>query len=210
MCNRYRTAKDIEKLRTIFANVPEDWFENSDDRYDSFFPKSAVPVYLRVKGEEMFRNFQWGIHPYWAKNKSQILTNTKSEEALNKPTWTDSFRRRRCLMPATSFFEPATVDGKKYQVEFTLKDESPFAFAAIWQKTEIDGEKLNCCSLLTCEPNELVGEIHGRMPVILTPAHFDTYLNTPPEQAENLIELLQPFPSDLMHGMFESPQKSSA
>lgn len=203
MCNRYKTANDIEKLRTIFKNAPADWFDPSDKKYDTVYPKSMVPVVLKVNGEDWFGNFRWGIHPIWAKTKSQLLTNTKSEEALVKPTWKDSFRRRRCLMPATAFYEPATVDGKKHQVRFELKSGEPFAFAALWQKTEIGDEKLNCCSLLTCEPNSLVGEIHGRMPVILRPGQFETYLTTPPEQAESLIEILQPFPADEMHGTFD-------
>ena len=185
-------------------NAPADWFEGSDRRYDSFFPKSNVPAYLRVQGNELFSNFQWGIVPTWAKNQSTILTNTKSEEVLQKPTWIESFRRRRCLLPATSFFEPATVDGKKYQMEFQIDGGEPFAFAGIWQKTTAFGPPRNCCSLLTCEPNSLVGEIHGRMPVILTREQFDTYLNISSEQAEELIELLQPFPADRMTGVFEA------
>lgn len=203
MCNRYQTAKDIERLRTIFANAPADWLENSDKSYDTVYPKSSVPVVLRVGGEEMFANFQWGIHPMWAKVKSMILTNTKSEEVFNKPTWTNSFRRRRCLMPAEAFYEPATVDGKKYQMRFVLKSGSPFSFAALWEKTDRWGEPRNCCSLLTSEPNDLVGEIHGRMPVILRPDQYDTYLGTPPEQAEQLMDLLLPYPADEMTGAFD-------
>jgi putative SOS response-associated peptidase YedK len=103
-------------------------------------------------------------------------------------------------MPSTAFYEPATVNGKKYQVRFKLKNGAPLAFAALWQKTEIGDEKLNCCSLLTCEPNSLVGEIHGRMPVILRPEQFETYLPTPPEQAESLPDILQPYPADEMVG----------
>lgn len=167
------------------------------------FPKSAVPVYLRVRGDEMYGNFQWGIIPDWAKSKSNILINTKSEEVLNKPTWIESFKRRRCLLPATSFFEPANVDGKKYQMEFSLKDGSPFAFAGIWQKTEMFGDKLNCCSILTCRPNRVVGEVHERMPVVLKPEQFEDYLDPPPEHIERVIALLRPLPDDLMHGSFE-------
>ena len=203
MCNRYQTAKDIERLRTIFGNAPDDWFETTDNKYDSVYPKSNVPVVLKVGGEMMFTNFQWGIHPVWAKTKSMILTNSKSEEVLNKPTWKNSFRTRRCLMPAISFYEPATVDGKKHQIRFELKSGEPFAFAGLWEKTDKWGEPRNCCSLLTCEPNSLVGEVHGRMPVILRPDQFDTYLNTPPEQVEQLLEILVPYPPDEMFGDFD-------
>ncbi len=204
MCNRYKSAHDIERLRTIFANAPDDWLTQSDSSYDTVYPKSNVPVVLRVGGEQMFNNFQWGIHPSWADKKSTILTNTKSEEVLKKPTWINSFQRRRCLMPAEAFYEPATVDGKKYQMRFELTSGSPFCFAAIWEKTDRFGEPRNCCSLLTCEPNTLVGEIHGRMPVILRPDQYDAYLNTPPEQVSDLMHILLPFPSDEMRGEFDS------
>jgi putative SOS response-associated peptidase YedK len=204
MCNRYRTAKDIEKLRAIFSNAPADWFEGSDKKYDTVYPKSKVPVYLRVKGQDYFNNFQWGIHPAWANTPGQILTNTKSEEVLNKPTWTEAFKRRRCLMPATAFYEPATVDGKKYQMRFELKSGEAFSFAAIWEKTDRYGTPVNCCSLLTTEPNELVGEVHGRMPMILPQRHYDRYLNTPPEEAASLVEILQPYPAEEMIGAFDS------
>lgn len=200
MCNRYRTAKDIERLRTIFADAPEEWFENTDSKYDTFYPKSKVPVVLMVKGEKMFNNFEWGITPSWAKTASMRLTNTKSEEVFSKPTWINSFRTRRCLMPATGFYEPATVDGKKFQMLFELKDESPFSFAGVWEKSDKFGVPRNTCSLLTCEPNSLVGEVHGRMPLILHASQYDTYLNTPSEQVESLKELFVPFPSEELKG----------
>lgn len=203
MCNRYVTAKDIESLRTIYGNAPADWFEQTEKKYDSVYPKSKVPVYLRVKGDELFSNFQWGIVPVWSKTASMVLTNTKSEEVLIKPTWKSSFRTRRCLMPAEAFYEPATVDGKKHQVKFELKSGEPFSFAAIWEKTDKFGEPRNCCSLLTCEPNDIVGPIHLRMPVILKPEQYDLYLDTPPERVEDLLEILLPFPADEMVGNFD-------
>lgn len=198
MCSRYRLTSDVGKLRTVFPDSPDDWFDSIDRKYESFYPGSSVPVILNVRDSEYFGHFQWGIVPDWAKNKSMTLINTKSEEALVKPTWKGSFRKRRCLMPATSFFEPAAIDGKKYQVEFTMKDGSAFAFAGIWQKTDKFGEPRNCCSLLTCESNSIVGEVHGRMPVILHRAQFETYLNTPAEQAEKLMTILLPYPAEEM------------
>lgn len=203
MCNRYVAARDIEKLRTLYKNAPASWFEASDRKYDTVYPKSLVPVYLKVRGEEAFMNFQWGIVPEWANTASTTLTNTKSEEVLSKPTWIESFRRRRCLMPATAFYEPATVEGKRYQVRFELPDGEPFSFAAIWAKTTRFGDPRNCCSLLTTEPNDVVSPIHGRMPMILPQQHYERYLNTPPEEAETLLELLQPYPADGMTGTID-------
>ena len=105
-------------------------------------------------------------------------------------------------MPATAFFEPATVDGKKYQMRFELKSGSAFVFAALWEKSYVEG--LNCCSLLTCEPNSLVGEIHGRMPVILPIELCDYYLSVPPEETADLKDILRPYPAEDMIGIFDS------
>jgi putative SOS response-associated peptidase YedK len=202
MCNRYKTAKDIERLRTIFANAPDEWLTGTDQKYDTVYPKSVVPVVLQVNGEEKYMQFRWGIHPHWAKTKSQLLTNSKSEVVFTNPTWKTSFERRRCLMPATAFFEPATVDGKKYQLRFELKSGSAFAFAGLWEKSY--DESVNCCSLLTCEPNSLIGEVHGRMPVILPTELFDYYLSVPPEEILDLKDILRPYPADDMIGEFDS------
>lgn len=202
MCNRYRVASDIEKLRTIFKNAPDDWLTGADQKYDTVYPKSLVPAYLKVKGEEMFKQFRWGIHPVWAKTKSQILTNSKSEEVFTKPTWKTSFERRRCLMPAEAFYEPATVDGKKYQMRFELKSGAPFAFAGLWENSQ--DEAVTCCSLLTCEPNSLVGEIHGRMPVIIPSELFEYYLSVPPEDVLDLKDILRSYSAEDMIGTFDS------
>jgi putative SOS response-associated peptidase YedK len=204
MCHRYRPARDIEKLRAIFHNAPADWFEASDHRYDTVYPKGHVPVFLRVNGHDYFSNFQWGIHPDWAKTQAQIVNLARSEDVLSKPTWRSPFTRRRCLMPATAFYEPAVIDGKKYQMRFELKSGEPFSFAAIWEKTERFGAPVNCCALLTTEPNELVGEVHNRMPLILPQRHYDLYLNTPPEEAGRIMEIFEPYPADEMMGTFDS------
>lgn len=204
MCNRYRTARDIETLRTIYRNAPDNWFDDSDKKYDTVYKNANVPVYLRVQGEEMFSNFTWGFVPPWAKKKSDILTNSRDDNLMKNATWIDSFRRRRCLLPAEAFYEPATVDGKKYQMKFTLRSGEPFSIAGLWAKTEMFGPKRNCCSLITTEPNELVAPIHGRMPVILPQRYYDLYLDTPPEEAERLLEILQPYPADEMIGTFDS------
>lgn len=204
MCHRYRPARDIERLRTIFHNAPAEWFEKSDHRYDTVYPKSTVPVYLRVRGENFFGNFHWGIHPEWATTPGQVVNLARSEDVLSKPTWRAPFTRRRCLMPATAFYEPVVIDGKKYQMRFELKSGEPFSFAAVWEKTDRFGEPVNCCALLTTEPNELVGEIHNRMPLILPQRHYDLYLNTPPEEAGRLLDIFEPYPADEMMGTFDS------
>jgi putative SOS response-associated peptidase YedK len=186
----------------IFENAPDGWLAEADHKYDTVYPKSNVPVVLNVNGEKMFKNFRWGIHPSWARSPGQILTNSKSEEVFTKPTWKESFERRRCVMPADSFYEPATVDGKKHQVRFELKSGAPFVFAALWEKDH--AAQVNSCSLLTCEPNEIVGEVHNRMPVLLPTELIDFYLSVPPTEVRDLRDILRPWPAEDMTAAFDS------
>ena len=85
MCNRYRAAKDKEALRRLFNNAPEEWFDELDEKYTSFYPKSNVPVVLKVRQSNIVI-FNGGSFLIGQRRKA-VLTNTKSEEALIKPTW---------------------------------------------------------------------------------------------------------------------------
>jgi putative SOS response-associated peptidase YedK len=195
--------KNVQRIRELFANAPADWFDDTDARYDTFYPRSSVPVVTTEEGSLRFVTQQWGIMPIWAKKKSDILTNSQSESILEKPTFRTAFLFRRCLMPASNFFESIQVRGQRHNLKFTLKSGKDFCFAGIWQTCLIDGKEIDCCSMLTGEPNKLVGEVHTRMPVILRPAQFDAYLNTPPAQAKALLSILAPYPEEEMQGAFD-------
>jgi putative SOS response-associated peptidase YedK len=197
MCNRYEA--NIERLRKIFPNAPLGWFEKIDLKYDSFYPRSIVPLIKSQDGSGLtYDNFQWGIFPPWAKKKSDIQTNSRSETILEKPTFRNSFLHRRCLLPATAFYEP--VKGHRAQVKFEIEGEEYFCFAGIWDFSFIDGERIPTCSILTTEPNEVVGEVHPRMPVIIPREQCRPYLQAPANAAEKLLELLRPYPPDEMKG----------
>jgi putative SOS response-associated peptidase YedK len=96
------------------------------------------------------------------------------------------------------------VESKKYQMKFELKDKRGVLSCGHLGKVRPPGEPVKCCSLLTTEPNELVGEVHGRMPMILPREYYDLYLNTPPEEAESLIEIMKPYPAEALKGEFDS------
>jgi putative SOS response-associated peptidase YedK len=117
---------------------------------------------------------RWGLIPYWAKDPSigQKTINAMSETAAEKPAFRDAIRWRRCLIPADGFYEWKRFGSKEKQpYNFGMADDSPFAFAGLWERWRAEDNKaIETCTILTTKPNSLVADIHDRMPLILRPA----------------------------------------
>jgi putative SOS response-associated peptidase YedK len=144
---------------------------------------------------------RWGLVPSWASDISigNRLINGRSETVLEKPAFRDSFRTRRCLIPADGFYEWKKAGKERRPFHFGMKDGSLFAFAGVWDRWKSPaGQVLESCSILTTAPNELIEDLHDRMPVILPPRHYQTWLMAPPAEAERLAELLVPFDATIM------------
>ncbi len=143
---------------------------------------------------------RWGLIPHWAKDMKigYKLLNARAETIIDKPVFRVAFKRRRCLLPATGFYE-WKHDGKRKQPYFIkIKDAEPFAFAGIWERwTSPEEEVFESCSIITTESNKIISEIHNRMPVIVDPAKYDLWLN-PDTKQEHLIPLLKSYPSKKM------------
>jgi putative SOS response-associated peptidase YedK len=118
---------------------------------------------------------------------------------LETPAFKESFRNRRCLIPADGFYEWKKAGKTKQPFHFGMKDDSVFAFAGIWDCWKSPtGQLLESCSILTTAPNELLVDVHDRMPVILPRRHYQAWLTAPASEAERLSELLVPFETNLM------------
>jgi putative SOS response-associated peptidase YedK len=143
---------------------------------------------------------RWGLVPRWSKgDRPSVLINARSETVLEKPTFRTPFLHRRCLIPADGFYEWARAGAKKQPYHFHRRDQSPFAFAGLWESwsdPETRDRLLSCC-ILTTEANELVRPVHDRMPVILDQTDFDLWLD-PVSQPDELTTLLRPCSADVM------------
>lgn len=141
---------------------------------------------------------RWGLIPSWAKDLSigNKMINARSETILEKPSFRTPFRKRRCLVPATGFFEWKRANGKTPYL-FSVKNEVIFSMAGLWDEwVSPDGEIIRSFTIITTKPNELVGEVHDRMPVILHREKETVWLN---DSSENeLVSLLAPYPAYLM------------
>ena len=140
-------------------------------------PSQDIPVIVQQDGIRRLETRQWGFIPFWSKTPKPII-NARSETASEKPAFRQAFKKRRCLIPASGFFEWAKEDGGKQPYFIFLKDKSSMAFAGLWEEWSApDGKIVKTCAILTIEANSFLQFIHHRMPVILKPANGMNWLD---------------------------------
>ncbi len=160
-------------------------------------PTQTLPVITRNSPNrvEMMR---WGLIPSWAKDAGigSKMINARAETVAEKPAFRRSLRSRRCLVPASGFFEWKR-DGESKTPHFIhLPDEPLFAFAGLYDVwRDPDGRTVQSYTVLTTQPNELMAEIHNRMPVILRREDEDEWLDPANTEPEHLLPLLRPYPA---------------
>jgi putative SOS response-associated peptidase YedK len=147
---------------------------------------------------------RWGLVPHWAKEaaKGSLLINARAESVALKPAFREAFHRRRCLIPADGFYEWKQEGARRRPHVFRMRDGRPFAFAGLWERRQSPDSPapLDSCAILTTGPNELLRDVHDRMPVILHPRDYAVWLDPTTVDAEALKELLQPYPAAEMTG----------
>ena len=142
------------------------------------------------------RLLTWGLIPSWSTDGKGFI-NARAETLDEKPSFSESFRLRRCLIPADGFFEWKRTGREKRPFYFQLHDELPFAFAGIWDTWSNRGELVASCAIITTAANELIGELHDRMPVILLPDAYESWLD-PKATPVSLRQMLAPIPASKM------------
>jgi putative SOS response-associated peptidase YedK len=127
------------------------------------------------------------------------MINARSETAAEKPAFRAAFRRRRCLVVADGFYEWQKTNGTKQPFYIRFRDTQPFAFAGLWEHWKgLDEQVIDSCTLLTTQPNDLLRQVHNRMPVILQPRDYDLWLDPEVQKPELLQPLLLPYPPEEM------------
>ncbi len=207
MCGRYSLNKSKIELEERFQ---AEMLPDFKPRYN-IAPTQLVPV-ITSQSPKGFSFFYWGITPDFGKNKpvAQKLINARAESVNDKISFKSSFEKRRCLIPADGFYEWKKL-GKKTKIpyRFTLREDELFAFAGIWEEYEtVNGEIQHTFLILTTSPNEVVSEIHDRMPVILNRQMEKKWLDNYTSESE-LLAMLQPYPSDQMLSYTVSPLVNS-
>jgi putative SOS response-associated peptidase YedK len=129
------------------------------------------------------------------------MINARAETLAEKPSFRTAYRRRRCLVLADGFYEWRKEPGRttKTPMYIRLTSGEPFAFAGLWEDWRApDDQMILSCTIITTTPNELVEQIHNRMPVILDPEAYDLWLDPAERQANQLDEWLRPYPAEQM------------
>lgn len=187
MCGRYLLYTPVETLVRAFGLDP-DLRPNLEPRYN-LAPTQDVPIVRRIDGAKRLERARWGLVPSWAKDTGigAKLINARSETAAEKPAFRSAFKARRCLVPADGFYE-WVADGKAKQ-PWLLEPKAggPLAFAGLWEHwQQPDGADLQSCTILTTQASADIAHLHDRMPVILAPDVYDTWLDAPVAVAQAL------------------------
>jgi putative SOS response-associated peptidase YedK len=194
MCGRF-LIKSLPGDIAEFFNAPEEPSLFDEPRFN-IAPTQTVPVVVEENGARQFRPMRWGLIPAWAKDRAigYRTINAKCETVAEKPAFRGAFRKRRCLVPASGFFEWRKEGKKRFPI--LLRPRSGlFAFAGLWETWHGEDQPLDTFTIITTEANELVRPVHDRMPVALHKENFPAWLDV---NDGDVMSLLRPYPADEM------------
>jgi putative SOS response-associated peptidase YedK len=199
MCGRYALYETPRKLSEYFElsggqECAPSW---------NIAPSARIcAIAADAEGKRHLIRMRWGMIPSWAKDASigNRLTNARGETVSEKPSFKSSFKRRRCIIPASGFFEWQSLRGVKQPWFVSLRSGEPMALAGLWDTwrcaegttmAEQEGETVTTCCIITTAANALMEPIHDRMPVILYPEQWETWLSLQVHEADKLLPLLR-------------------
>jgi putative SOS response-associated peptidase YedK len=196
MCGLYSFRKTPEETRSLLNFLEKPEFPPR--RYVT--PGSPIAVVTQAQGHRHFKLVRWGFIPSWVKEvkPGKPLINARSETVLEKPSFKNAIRRRRCLIPADGFYEwEGDIPGKKRPYFIHRPDDGLFAFAGIWEYwMGPDGSELETAAIVTAGPNREISRIHDRSPVVIHPQDFEAWLANDETNVGEAMALLHPPPDD--------------
>jgi putative SOS response-associated peptidase YedK len=212
MCGRYVLTTPADALAAEFAASTGGLVLRP--RYN-IAPMTDVVVVRSVAGQRSLAMLRWGLVPFWARDPAIAakLLNARSETAAEKPSFREAMRKRRCVVPASGFYEWQRAGSRKQPWYFRPDDASrrtasdpaatpgraTLAMAALWETWKApDGETLESCCLLTTGANGLMAPIHDRMPVLLDEDGLRRWMDPAETDPRNLADLLHPAPEDTL------------
>lgn len=189
MCGRF-TLRSVDRIRLALNNRHE--FDDYIPRFNIAPTQNVLAVRTPREAEYLF----WGLIPSWSKEPKGII-NARAETLDDKPSFSESFQHRRCLILADGFYEWQRIGRSKKAFYFQLRDERPFAFAGIWDRWKGNDTTITSCAIITTNANEVLAPVHDRMPVILREDLYTAWLD-PNCNASELKKVLEPFPGEEM------------
>jgi putative SOS response-associated peptidase YedK len=212
MCGRFVSASPADQIASYFgADEVEDAL--LEPSYN-VAPTDGVYVVVDDGAVRRLRTYHWGLVPMWATDRSigNRMINARVETIAEKNAFRHAYRKRRCIVPADGFYEwkravPPTRSGhlpngkRKQPMYIHRADGDPMAFAGLWEVwrgPERDAPALHTCTIITGAANDAVAPIHDRMPVMLPPSAWETWLDPANDDLDTLGRLLVPAPASLI------------
>ena len=203
MCGRAKLETDVSEIKIAFRipaeyptpNFPPSW---------NVAPTDSLPIvrYNEKTGSRTLDLMRWGLVPYWSKDiKIGFSTiNAMAETVETKPVFRDAFQRRRCIVPVDAFYEWQKLGARtKQPYAIALADRSLMPLAGLWENWKSPaGEWIRSFTIVTTTPNQLCGELHSRMPVILPPETWPIWLGEEPAEPTHLKALLIPYAGEMV------------
>lgn len=195
MCGRFALYATPEQLIDYFGL---DECADLTPRYNISPGTDIAAIRHSPEGKRVLHLLRWGLVPHWAGDPrlGNKLSNARGESMAEKPSFREAFKRRRCLIPASGFYEWKTEGKAKQPHYISLKTRAPLALAGLWEAWQgPDGKLLRTCCVITTGPNALVEPIHDRMPVILAPDDWEGWLSGPVKEVGHLV---RPYAAEAM------------
>ncbi|QSR87659.1 SOS response-associated peptidase [Candidatus Methylacidiphilum infernorum] len=195
MCGRFSLHTSPRVIQQVFKL---DSLPDITPRYN-IAPSTPILAIRKKEGKNDAALLRWGLVPHWAKEQKSgySLINARAETLCSKPAFRESFKKRRCLIPADGFYEWQSVDGKKTPWYITLPDLPLFAFAGLWDSWRSPEQSVESCTIIVTEACEKLRPIHPRMPAILAPADYERWLQPTAGEEEKDLCLLKPWPGEI-------------
>jgi putative SOS response-associated peptidase YedK len=202
MCGRIIQASGPLKFAIVDGlNVVDSRYANMPPRYNGAPSQDMLVIRQNHEtGERSLDPLKWGLIPYWCNDpkRGRKPINAKAETVANLPTFRDAYRKRRCIVPVDGFFEWKAIKGQKAKQPYAIgmKDGAAFGIAGLWEnwKDPATGDWIRTFAVITTNANEMVADIHDRMPAILARGDYDLWLSDEPDPRD----LLRPYPAELM------------
>lgn len=199
MCGRFASYLPPEAIAALFRTVNP--LPNIGPTWNMAPTRDALAVRRHPEtGARHLDLLNWGFLPHWTKDPKQARRpiNAKSETIASSGMFRDAFARRRALIPAPLFYEWRAVEGQKTKQPFAIarQDGKPMALAGIWEGWRGEGgEVIRSFAVITTEANQLMAQVHNRMPMILEEPDWPMWLG---EREGDPASLLHPAPEDVL------------
>jgi putative SOS response-associated peptidase YedK len=199
MCGRYTITVTLEEL-LIRYSVDDTTIPYHRPNYN-VAPTQMLPAVINDGQMNRLGLLKWGLIPSWAKDEkiAYQTINARAETVAVKPAFRSAIRKKRCLIPADSFYEWKRIGSAKQPMRIMLRGGGLFSMAGVYDTwTDSEGNQVHTFSIVTTTPNELMADIHDRMPVILRPEDEALWLDRDVTEPELIRHLMVPYPADLM------------